>query len=311
MLGIENIGIYVPARRESNEERKAGFGIDDRFLEEKIGVRATARKEPSEETSDLCLRAFEALAQKTGIERDQIQCVVVVTQNPDSNLPHVSAILHGKLKLREDCACFDVSLGCSGYVHGLSIILAFMKAEGLATGLLFTSDPYSKIVNPRDKNTALLFGDAATVTLISERPLFLAGPFSFGTIGKDHGDLSCGKSSLLTMDGHAVFNFAARAVPLDLKRLLEKAAVAKDEVDLFLLHQGSKYIVDTIAMRAKLDRVKVPFDIADYGNTISSSIPILLEKECRSAGARVLVLSGFGVGLAYASALLRRVTPKP
>jgi len=305
--GIEDVGVYIPAGRQSNESRKAQFGIDDAFLEQKIGVRNAARKAASEDTSDLCLEAFRALTEKRAIDAGSISCVVVVTQNPDARLPHVSAILHGKLGLREDCACFDISLGCSGYVHGLSIILAFMEAHSLSTGLLFTADPYSKIVDPEDKNTSLLFGDAATVTLIGTNPVFHAGPFSFGTIGKEQMELSCPSNGRLSMNGHAIFNFAAKSVPIDLDRVLAKAGLDRDEVDRFLLHQGSKYIVDTIAKRAKLDSGKVPFDIAEYGNTVSSSIPILLEKQLAPAAGNIFVLSGFGVGLAYASAVLRRV----
>ncbi len=306
-IGIEKIGVYIPPGRESNAARQAQFGITDQFLEQKIGVLTTSRKDASEEASDLCLRAFADLQAKTSIDLAEIRCVVVVTQNPDGLLPHVSAVVHGKLGLREDCACFDVSLGCSGYVQGLSIILSFMQAHGWSNGLLFTADPYSKIVDPNDKNTSLLFGDAATATLIGPRPVYAAGPFSFGTIGAEHGELACTKEGRLMMNGNAIFNFAARSVPIDLDRLLGKAGIEKADVDRFLLHQGSKYIVDTIAKRAKLDPLKVPFDIAGYGNTVSSSIPILLEKEMADESARLLVLSGFGVGLAYSSAVLRRI----
>ncbi len=310
-LGIENIGVYIPPGRESNEPRRAQFAITEAFLEQKIGVRETSRKAPQEETSDLCLRAWEALNQKAAVDAARIECVVVVTQNPDGLLPHVSAVLHGELGLREDCACFDLSLGCSGFVQGLSIALAFMEAQGLSAGLLFTADPYSKIVDPNDKNTSLLFGDAATVTLLGTNPVFSAGPFTFGSIGAESGELACARGGRLAMNGHAIFNFAAKSVPLDLERLLKKAGIAREEVDRFLLHQGSKYIVDTIAKRAMLDPAKTPFDIAGYGNTVSSSIPILLEKEFAPDGGRLLVLSGFGVGLAYASAVLRRLPINP
>src|SRR3546814_2884839 len=114
---------------------------------------------------------------------NEIQVLVVVTQNPDNNLPHVAAQVHGKAALPEQCAAFDVSLGCSGYVYGLSIITSFMAVNGFERGVLITADPYSKIVDKNDKNTRLLFGDAATATLISNEPLLVAGPFSFGTTG--------------------------------------------------------------------------------------------------------------------------------
>jgi len=305
---IEEIGVYIPAGRISNRERQAQFGFDDAFLENKIGMLATAVKAQEEETSDLCLKAFAALEAKRPVDRSALGCVVVVTQNPDSNLPHVSAKLQGLLGLPERCACFDVSLGCSGYVHGLAIVQSFMQAQGIAQGLLFTADPYSKIIDPADKNTSLLFGDAATVTLLGERGRYAAGPFTFGTLGREHEELRCLPGGKLEMNGQAIFNFAARTVPADLRRLLASAGLVLEEVDRFLLHQGSKFIVDTLIQRARLDPAKVPFAVADYGNTISSSIPILLEKEIASGTARTMVLSGFGVGLAYASAVLRQTS---
>jgi 3-oxoacyl-[acyl-carrier-protein] synthase-3 len=193
----------------------------------------------------------------------------------------------------------------------VSIALAFMQAQGIARGLLFTADPYSKIVDPEDKNTSLLFGDAATVTLLGDAPVYVPGPFTFGTRGKDHAELACAPGGRLVMNGHAIFNFAAVAVPLDLRRLSERAGIPLEKVDRFLLHQGSRFIVDTIVQRAKLDPAKVPFACAEYGNTVSSSIPIMLEKEIAPGGPATMVMSGFGVGLAYASAFLRRVEPSP
>lgn len=309
MLGIERVGTYIPPGRISNRERQSRFGFDDAFLEKKIGVLSTSQKASDEETSDLCLSAFADLDATRPVDRSLIGCVVVVTQNPDSNLPHVSARVHAALKLSESCSCFDVNLGCSGFVHGLAILQSFMESQNIASGLLFTADPYSKIIDPDDKNTSLLFGDAATVTLVSHCPRYTAGPFRFGTLSGEHGELSCPPSGRLYMNGQAIFNFAARSVPVALAKLLETAGLSPDEVDCFLLHQGSKFIVDTISQRAKLDPAKVPFSIQNYGNTVSSSIPILLQKEIESGAAKTMVMSGFGVGLAHASAVLRRVDP--
>jgi 3-oxoacyl-[acyl-carrier-protein] synthase-3 len=263
-------------------------------------------KPEEHEASDLCVEAFGDLENRRSVAREEIGCAVVVTQNPDCNIPHVSAIVHSRLGLPEACACFDVGLGCTGYVHGLAIALGFMAGQGIRTGLLFTADPYSKIVDPADKNTSLLFGDAATVTLLGESPAYLAGPYSFGTRSQDGPELACAPGAKLVMNGQAIFNFAARAIPQDLQRLSARAALPLSEIDLFLLHQGSRFIVETIAQRAKLDPAKVPFASADYGNTVSSSIPMMLQKEIAPGGARMVIMSGFGVGLAYASAVLRR-----
>lgn len=191
MLGIEEIGSYVPQGRASNMDLAGKFDLDAAFIETKIGVLERAIKAPDEDTSDLALKAFEALLGKASITPDDIDILIVVTQNPDYNIPHVSGIVHAKAGLPASCATFDISLGCSGYVYGLQIIASFMAASGFKKGVLITADPYSKIVNQDDKNTALLFADAATATLISDTPKYVCDGFAFGSKGDVNRSLIC------------------------------------------------------------------------------------------------------------------------
>jgi len=303
-LGIEEIGYYLPSNSINNFDRKAEFEIDDVFIREKIGFQKVARKNELEKSSDLCVRAFENLQTKKDFNKNEIECLIVITQNPDFNLPHTSAIVHGLLDLPETCASFDVSLGCSGYVYGLSIITAFMEMNGLKKGLLFTSDQYSPIINDSDKNTSLLFGDAATVSLISDTPVFKLNKFSFGTIGKDYKELI--NEEKLYMNGRSIFNFAARYVPTDIKKIYELHQINSSDVDLYIFHQGSKYMLETIVKRLNLPIDKVPFAAVEYGNTISSSIPMILKDYLRANQVKKVILSGFGVGLSWASTLITK-----
>jgi len=305
MIGICEIASYIPPARSSNYEQKEAFGIDDQFIEGKIGVRYRAQLAPDEKTSDLCVRAYQALKAKIDIDDSGIQALAVVTQNPDCKIPHTSAIVHGKLGLPEECACFDISLGCSGYVHGLSILQSFMLQNELSRGVLITCDPYSRIINRADKNTALLFGDAAAATYLSDAPLYCPGKFVFGTSGREYRELIC-EEGALQMNGRGVFNFTVRSVPESIRKMLALNMLDVGQVDAFVLHQGSKYIIDTITDRMALDPAKVHFDMYDYGNTVSSSIPIILEKIIPRKSLRTIVVSGFGVGLALASGVLRR-----
>lgn len=306
MLGIEAIGTYIPAGGISNYERREQFGIDDHFIEEKIGVRRVARKGEGEETSDMGCRALERLVEVSGVDLSTIEVMVVVTQTPDYPIPHTSAIIHGKMGLPESCACFDVSLGCSGFVYGLSVITGFMAQNGFTRGVLITADPYSKVVDDNDKNTTLLFGDAAAATLISDRPVFVPGRFTFGTMGAEHDKLIC-RDGVLYMNGRAVFNFAAKQIPGDLRAMAEKNGVAIDQIDRFLLHQGSMIIVKTIAGKLELAEGKAPFTACDYGNSCASTIPLLLVDEFADSSVKTIAISGFGVGLSWGSTLLRRV----
>jgi 3-oxoacyl-[acyl-carrier-protein] synthase-3 len=306
MLGIEAIASYVPEGRVSNIDLLERFEISEAFLRDKLGVVRRAIRSPGEETSDLALMAFETLLEKTGVARDEIDALVVVTQNPDSNLPHVSGLVHGRAKLASTCAAFDLSLGCSGYVYGLSVLESFLTSNGLRRGVIITADPYSKIIDPSDKNTVLLFGDAATATMVGPEPVFACGPFVFGSQGDINGALVC-RDGVLQMNGREVFNFAATVVPGSIHALLEKSGVSASEVDCYIFHQGSRYIVDTLTRRLGLDERKVRMDIEDTGNTVSSSIPLLLERELDDPVMRLLVLSGFGVGLSWASCICQRI----
>jgi 3-oxoacyl-[acyl-carrier-protein] synthase-3 len=306
MLGIEQIAVYLPPGRVSNRDLMARFEVEESFLIDKIGVTQRAIMGAEENTSDLALAALEKLIAQQGLAREEIDALVVVTQNPDTNLPHVSALVHGRAGLSKDCAAFDLSLGCSGYVYGLSVLQSFLAANGLTRGVLITCDPYSKIIDPDDKNTVLLFGDAATATLIGPDPMLTCGPFTFGTQGDMVDALVC-RNGKLKMNGREVFNFAAQAVPKNIEKLLEKAQITKDGVDCYIFHQGSRYIVETLAKRLGLDRGKVPVDIMEMGNTVSSSIPILLQRELGNAASKTVVLCGFGVGLSWASCVCKRV----
>lgn len=306
MPGIKTVVSYIPEQSVSNYDRKEKFGIDDNFIENKIGIRKISKKESNEKASDLCVRVFEKLIDKISLDKETIDCVVVVTQNPDYKMPCTAAIVHGKLNLPENCACFDVALGCSGYVYGLSVITAFMKSNDLKNGLLFTSDPFSDIVDTEDKTTALLFGDASTVSVISENADWFPKNFLFGTRGSGYREIIC--EDKFFMNGRSVFEFAATTVPKHISELLKNHDLEDKDIDKYILHQGSKYIVDTITKRLNIEPEKVPFDIHEYGNTISSSIPIILEKEFKRQENKRMLLSGFGVGLSWGSVVIEKMT---
>lgn len=307
MIRISAIGRHVPEQRLDNSGRLAEFAMDLDFLDGKIGTRAVSRKPDGSETSDLCLAAFADLVARSGISVADLDCFAVVSQNPDGRgLPHTSAILHGKLGARGDCAVFDISLGCSGFVHGLSILSAFMAANKMSRGVLFTADPYSKIIDPTDKNTVLLFGDAACATLL-ECDQGVAAPrgFTFATDGKQ-ADALVNRDGILFMNGRSVFNYSAMAVPPLVQRCLDGVGLVADDIDLFVFHQGSRFIVDTLVKRLALPSAKVPMNLAEQGNSVSSSIPLLLADRLADPSWNRMLLCGFGVGLSAAACILDR-----
>lgn len=303
MIGIYEIASYIPNNFKSNLDKASKFEVNEDFILNKIGVRQVSQLLKDEETSDMCVKAFLKLKEKVEMNLDEIDCVIVSTQNPDYNgLPHTSAILHSKLGLKKECAAFDISLGCSGYVYGLSIIKSFMEANNFNKGLFFTADPYSKIVDQNDKNTALLFGDAATVSLLTsnEKEIWYPRKFLFGTDGNSYMALNTINNNL-EMNGRAVFNFCATVIPRQVKQLVENL-----DIDMYFFHQGSKYIIDTLKKRMNLPSEKVPMNLENQGNTISSSIPLLFEQHIHRQDMSRVVMSGFGVGLSSATCYLEK-----
>jgi 3-oxoacyl-[acyl-carrier-protein] synthase III len=298
-LGIRAVATYIPPGRL---DLKVHAQASAEFLEKKIGFQKLARKAETEHASDLAFHAFSALQKKADIDPAKIGLITVVTQNPDQRIPHVSATLHARLGLPETCATFDISQGCAGYVMGLATTLGFLREHGLTQALLFTSDPYSEIVDPNDRDTALLFGDGASATWITDQPQWTCGAFSFYSDGSSRAAIAL-VNRHLTMDGGGVVNFAARQVPREIEKTLAKNQLRVDQVDAFLLHSGSRYIVETIAQRAHLPLDRCPLPPRDIGNTVSTSLPLLLETQEQ---AKTLLLCGFGVGLSAATTVLRR-----
>lgn len=306
MIGIEAIGTYLPETRIDNRQRMGQFGVDEKFLETKTGMLHLAVKRADEETSDLCCGAYRELQEKRDVDLEEVDCIIVCTQNPDENgLPHTSAIVHAKLGLPFSCAAFDISLGCSGYVYSLSVIQGFMSANGFRKGLLFTADPYSKIIDNEDKDTSLLFGDGATVSLIGENPVWSTGKFLFGSHGAENEAIKVAVDrGKLTMNGRGVFSFSATVVPENIRAMLALNGLEIGDIDCFALHQGSRFIVETLQKRLGVEPDRVPFVASDYGNTVSSSIPLLLNG--LPDDKKNVVIAGFGVGLSWASTVLLR-----
>lgn len=311
-IRISALGTYVPAGRASNLDLLPAFGLQEDFLRLKLGIVTRAVKEAGEETSDLCVKALEDLRTQVDISLADVQICCVVTQSPDKNIPHTAAIVHQKLGLSRPCMTFDISQGCAGYVHGIALVTSLMASLKLDHALLFTCDPYSKVVDPQDKNTALIFGDAASASYLCRgRAGYSLVDASFGT---EPGSSSClsldgeprgaGLGPTLKMDGAAVLFHATRVIPGSISALLDRHGLTSSDIDRFLLHPGSLRVVDLIKKAMKLPAEKAPFEIEHCGNTVSSSIPLLLKRHVLERDCKRLLLSGFGVGFSFGNGLI-------
>jgi 3-oxoacyl-[acyl-carrier-protein] synthase-3 len=217
-----------------------------------------------------------------------------------------------RLGLSQHTACFDIGLGCSGFVYGLAVVRGMLETLGLDHALLVTSDPYSKVIDPADRGTSPLFGDGAAATWISrEGTGGQLAEFTFGTDGSGARNLivepDAEGTRCLSMAGRAIFEFMLGTVPADVDRVTAANGIVPDDVDLFLLHQASNHMLSYLVRRMKLDPARVPIRMRDTGNLVSSSIPFLIASLARDGelAGKTTLLSGFGVGLSWASTIVR------
>lgn len=319
-MKIKAISSVFPKKVVENSEIERWCGLKKEIIEKKIGVKKRFFLEKNETGTDLSVNAVLNLCKENPeFDLNKVGLMVVVTQNPDYQLPHNSALLQKALDLSKEVPCFDVSLGCSGFVYALSIVKGFMYTEKIDEALLITCDPYSRCMDKKDRNVIGLFGDAATATWIKSdgQGEILRG--DFGTDGSGFNNLIINTrlneinktekqdNTFLKMNGRAIFNFMMNKVGDSISKCLKKNNLKENEIDLFILHQASRFLLEQFRKRENIPEKKMPIHLENYGNTVSSSIPIVLQKHLRKKDKliRNILISGFGVGLSWATNIIK------
>ncbi len=303
-------------------------------IEAKTGIHSRHIAASGECSSDLGIAAARKLFASGVITPDQIDYLLFCTQSPDYFLPTTACIVQEALGIPVHAGALDFNLGCSGYVYGLGLARGLIASGQASRLLLITAETYSKFINPRDRGVRTLFGDAAAATLIESDTggADFIGPFVFGTDGKGArnlivpaGGMRCraGNSEFpadtsepwrtaadLFMHGAELFAFTMREVPACVQRLLEKSASTIADFDLFVFHQANRYMLDHLRKSLRIPEEKFCIEMAECGNTVSSTIPIALKRAQQSgrlkSGDRVMLV-GFGVGYSWGAASIRWV----
>lgn len=334
-VGIRGLAACVPKHVINNYEYTEHFPKEDvKEVVDKIGIFERRFTDENTTASDLCFAAADKLLNDLEVDRSEIDVLIFVSQTPDYRMPATAVILQDRLGLPNTTMAFDMNLGCSAFVYGLSIVYALMEKSGLKKALLLDGETRSKVYSPKDRMTAFIFGDGGVAALIERDPKYGDSYFSLNSDGSreslikiegggyrnmssletikekvvdEHGNIRSDEQA--NMNGADVFNFVIREIPRDVKRILNYSNKEKESFDYFVFHQANKFMNSYLAKKLKLPKEKVPFTIDKFGNTSSVSIPLTIASELRgkTEGEKEVFLSGFGVGLSWANAVLKLV----
>lgn len=318
---IKAISYYLPQKILTNDELSIEFpewSVDK--ITEKIGIEKRHIASVSETAVDLAVNASNNLFAEHHIEKSSIDYVILCTQSPDYFLPTSACLVHERLDLAKTAGAIDINQGCSGYVYGLSLAKGLVSSGICHNVLLITSETYSKYIHKTDKSNRAIFGDAAAASLISTSGILSIGDFVFGSDGSGYQDLivknggarnnlsknkSYDPNDYLYMNGGNVFNFTLKSVPSLVQNILEKNRLIKDDVDHFIFHQANSFMLNTIRRLCKIEEKKFHNDMKKTGNTVSSTIPIVLKDKSFLENDKIL-LAGFGVGYSWAGCILQK-----
>ena len=302
-VGITALAAAVPRTVINNYEYTQYFPADQvKEVVDKVGIFERRFADENTCSSDLCYAAAEKLIADNNIDRSEIDLLVFISQTPDYRMPATSVILQDRLHLSNSTIAFDINLGCSAFMYGMSVVYALMQQKGLRKALILDGETRSKVYSPKDRRTGsregLIKVDAggyrkmSSVETVKER------------VVDEYGNIRSEEQGY--MHGGDVFNFVIREIPKDIKALLAYAETDKDEFDYMVFHQANNFINSYLAKKLKLDTTKIPSTIAKYGNTSSVSVPLTIVSELRGKldGDKKLLLSAFGVGMTWATAII-------
>ena len=323
LTGVQVVGTgsYVPEKIVTNEAL-ASLGCDADWIIQRTGIRERRHAPPEVSTSDMAVAAAQRCMEAAGVDRRDIDLLLLATLSPDYLLPATAAAVQDRLGL--NCAAMDISAACAGFMYALVTGMQFVATGSSKLALVIGADTNSRVMNPDDKKTYPLFGDGAGAVLLAKgAPEQGLVSYTLGADGSGEQLLvrpaggarvpldACnrnGSSWFVKMDGKPVFKWAVRLLEDSSRQVLEAAGFKTPDVKLWLLHQANIRILDAAADALAIDRRKVETHIDRYGNTSAGSVPIALDEALRAgrfARGDLLLLCGFGGGLSWGTALVR------
>ena len=321
-IRIAGIGTCVPSRRFDNLTETSEFTEEEvKKVVALAGVNSRRLANDSTCSSDLCVAAAQKILEILQWKKDSIDALIMVTQSPDYLLPSTSCVIHKLLELSDDCAAFDVGLGCSGYPYGLWLGAMMLTSGRLKRVILLHGETPGRFSDKSDRSVSLLFGDSGSATALEaiEPDRSKEWFFKLHTDGTGYRDMiiEAGgfrnrfsedpQKNFVRMNGANIFNFTIKRVPSLIQDTLALSNMSIDDIDYFILHQSNQFIIKHLLKKFKIPSEKAPITLNEFGNTGGPSIPLTITKGglIRPMDkALKMMLLGYGVGLSWSSALI-------
>ncbi|MCR5784756.1 MAG: ketoacyl-ACP synthase III [Eubacterium sp.] len=305
-LRIVSTGRYIPEKCITNDDMKRFVDTSDEWIRSRTGI-VTRYHADGEKTYEMATKAAKKALEGAKISYDDISLCIVATVSGDYATPSVACMVQRELSLREDIPVFDINAACSGFIYALGVCDRMLD-EG-ENALIIGCERLSKILDFTDRSTCVLFGDGAGAAVVKKEKngIFYS---LMGATGNKEALFVGGvneEESYVHMNGAEVFRFATGAIEKGIKRILEKANMSEDDIDMFVCHQANARIISHVQRRMHLPKEKMFMNLQKYGNTSGASIPIaldeLFEQKLVKEGMKIIAV-GFGGGLTWGSCLM-------
>lgn len=320
---ITGTGAYAPKKVITNHDLEKLVDTSDEWILERTGIKERRIAEKDQTTSDLAYEASRKALKAAGLGANELDLILVATMTPDMVLPSTACVLQEKLGAKK-AAAFDISAACSGFIYGLSVADAFIKAGVHRNILLVGAEILSRFIDWEDRGTCILFGDGAGAVVLQRHTgkkgllsIHLHSDGSLGNLlhvpagGASHPashDTINKRMHFLRMKGNEIFKVAVRALESVVQETLEHNRIKPEEIDFLIPHQANLRIIQAMAQRLRMPMEKVVLTLPKYGNTSAASIPMALDEAVRDGRIKenhLLLFEAFGGGLTWASALAR------
>ena len=322
-IGIIGTGFYVPEKIPTNIDLEKIVDTTDEWIRKRTGIEERRIANDEEATSDLAAKAGLKALKNTNTNPKEIDLLIIATLSPDHFIPSTACITQHKLGLK-NAVCFDLSAACSGFVYSLFVAESLMKNSNYNTAMIIGTEIFSKIVDWKDRNTCVLFGDGAGAIIIKKGQKgknIISFNFGSDGSGADLLEIPSGGSRLpttyrtvdkkqhyLKMEGKKIYKLAKKMMVDSVIKALDDVNLTKKDIDLLIPHQANVRILKAVAKKLHLPLEKIMINLDKYGNTSAASIPIALDEAISQGKIKkndIIVLTAFGAGLTWGAIVIR------